>query len=235
MPYVRNVATMVFLVLLTLPLPAAAETRYVSDQLVVTLRQQPADQAETITTLRTDTPLEILAEQGRYLQVRAPGGEKGYVLSQYITKELPKTIVIERLQKEGAQLQQKLDAAEKAREAALAELQKVQATLAEESQTTEQQVIALESDLAQTRRELQEATDRYDTLLADSREVVNITSARNQLEEDNARLTTEIETIRQENKKLLTTGMVQWFLAGGGVFLIGWLAGKLSRKRNRSF
>ncbi|MDP1465893.1 SH3 domain-containing protein, partial [Klebsiella pneumoniae] len=70
MAYVRNVAAMAFLVLLALPLAAAAETRYVSDQLVVTLRQQPADQAEVITTLRTDTPLEILADQGRYLLVQ---------------------------------------------------------------------------------------------------------------------------------------------------------------------
>ncbi|MCP3176065.1 TIGR04211 family SH3 domain-containing protein [Desulfuromonas sp. KJ2020] len=234
MPYVRNVAVMAFLVLLTLPLAAAAETRYVSDQLVVTLRQQPADQAEVIATMRTDTPLEILAEEGRYLQVRIPSGEKGYVLSQYVTSELPKPLIIARLQKELAGLQQKLAAAQKAREAAINELQNIQATLAEESRTTEQQVTELQTALDQTRRELQEATERYDTLLANSREVVNITNARNQLEEDNARLNTEIETIRQENKKLLTTGMIQWFLAGGGVFLIGWLVGKLSRKR-RSF
>lgn len=234
MPYVRNVAVMAFLVLLTLPLAAAAETRYVSDQLVVTLRQQPADQAEVIATMRTDTPLEILAEEGRYLQVRIPSGEKGYVLSQYVTSELPKPLIIARLQKELAGLQQKLAAAQKAREAAINELQNIQATLAEESRTTEQQVTELQTALDQTRRELQEATERYDTLLANSREVVNITNARNQLEEDNARLNNEIETIRQENKKLLTTGMIQWFLAGGGVFLIGWLVGKLSRKR-RSF
>ncbi|MDW7644039.1 MAG: TIGR04211 family SH3 domain-containing protein [Desulfuromonadales bacterium] len=234
MPYVRNVAAMAFLVLLALPLAAAAETRYVSDQLVVTLRQQPADQAEVITTMRTDTPLEILADQGRYLQVRIPSGEKGYVLSQYVTTELPKPLIIDRLQNELAQLQQKLAVAEKARDAAINEQQTIQATLTEESQTTEQQVTELQTALDQTRGELQEATERYDTLLANSREVVNITNARNQLEEDNARLSAEIETIRQENKKLLTTGMIQWFLAGGGVFLIGWLVGKLSRKR-RSF
>ncbi|MGE4580315.1 MAG: SH3 domain-containing protein [Desulfuromonadales bacterium] len=225
---------MAFLVLLVLPLAAAAETRYVSDQLVVTIRQQPADQAEVITTLRTDTPLEVLADQGRYLLVQTPAGEKGYVQSQYITSDLPKPIVIDRLQKERAQLQQKLAAAEKAREAAISELQKIKTTLATESQTTEQQVTELKSALAQARSELQEATERYDTLLANSREIVNITNARNQLEEDNARLSAEIEAIRQENKSLLTTGMIQWFLAGGGVFLIGWLVGKLSRKR-RSF
>ncbi|BCA81095.1 SH3 domain-containing protein [Desulfuromonas sp. AOP6] len=234
MPYVRNMIAMAFLVLLTLPLAAAAETRYVSDQLVVTIRQQPADQAEVITTLRTDTPLEVLADQGRYLLVQTPAGEKGYVQSQYITSDLPKPIVIDRLQKERAQLQQKLAAAEKAREAAISELQKIKTTLATESQTTEQQVTELKSALAQARSELQEATERYDTLLANSREIVNITNARNQLEEDNARLSAEIEAIRQENKSLLTTGMIQWFLAGGGVFLIGWLVGKLSRKR-RSF
>jgi len=234
MPYVRNMIAMAFLVLLVLPLAAAAETRYVSDQLVVTIRQQPADQAEVITTLRTDTPLEVLADQGRYLLVQTPAGEKGYVQSQYITSDLPKPIVIDRLQKERAQLQQKLAAAEKAREAAISELQKIKTTLATESQTTEQQVTELKSALAQARSELQEATERYDTLLANSREIVNITNARNQLEEDNARLSAEIEAIRQENKSLLTTGMIQWFLAGGGVFLIGWLVGKLSRKR-RSF
>ena len=43
-----------------------AETRYVSDLIVVSLREQPQNSAPTITYLRTDTAVEVLEETGIY-------------------------------------------------------------------------------------------------------------------------------------------------------------------------
>ncbi len=229
----RYIAVMVFFFLLTPVL--SAETRYVSDQLVITLRQQANNDSEIITTLRTDTPLEVLSDDGRYLLVRTENGEQGYVQSQYITKDTPKAILITRLERDKAQLQDKVSTLQKNRDALDAELNANKTEHRQNTQEGEQKISDLQKALDEAKKELEQVNKKYDTLLADSREVVNITNTRNQLEEDKTRLTEEIEALRQENKKLLTTGMIQWFLAGGGVFLVGWIIGKISRKKRRGF
>jgi SH3 domain protein len=79
---------------------AHAERRYVSDSLIVTLRGAPGKDSKAVRKLRTDTPVEVLEESGRYLRVRTEEGEEGWVGKQYISSEVPKPIIIEGLRKE---------------------------------------------------------------------------------------------------------------------------------------
>ena len=98
-----------FLLLLTAAGAASAETRYVSDLLVITVRSAKGNNYETLETLITATPVEILEEDKTYVKVRTPKGNEGYILKQYITKELPKATQIKQLQGEITALQNKLD------------------------------------------------------------------------------------------------------------------------------
>ena len=63
---------------------AMAETRYVSDLLVVTVRSAKGNSYETLETLITGTPVEILEEDNTYVKVLTPKGSEGYILKQYI-------------------------------------------------------------------------------------------------------------------------------------------------------
>ncbi len=85
-----------------------AETRYVSDQLVVSLREQPQKSSSPIIYLRTDMAVEILEEAGEYIKVRSKKGETGYILQKYLTTAKPKSIIINKLQKERDQLAGKI-------------------------------------------------------------------------------------------------------------------------------
>ena len=67
------------------PLPAAADTRYVGDELVITLRQGKGTDYKIIRTLKSGTPFEVLEEGKSYLKVRTEDGVEGYVLRQYVT------------------------------------------------------------------------------------------------------------------------------------------------------
>ena len=226
--------SLTFVLLLT-AMPALAETRYVSDQLIITLRSAPDTDASVVTTLKTDAPVEILEESGRYLKVRSAAGEDGYVLSQYITEALPKSLQLERLQGERDQLQRKLQRLEEAQGATSSELEtarRQQEVLATELQA---KLSAAEEELTSTRQQLTAVTAKYAALQKDAREVVAIAAQREELQGERDRLKTQLEQLREENNTLLRTGMIQWFLAGGGVFFIGWIAGKISRKKRRGF
>ena len=70
-----------------------ADTRYVSDMLILTLREGQGSQYKAIRTLRTGTPIEVLEESARYFRVRTQEGEEGWVEKQYISPEEPKAVI----------------------------------------------------------------------------------------------------------------------------------------------
>ena len=87
---------------------AQAERRYVSDTLIITLREAPNSDGRALRTLRTGAPVEVLEESGRYLRVQTEAGEEGWVADQYITPETPKSIIIAQLKDEMNRLRGKI-------------------------------------------------------------------------------------------------------------------------------
>jgi SH3 domain protein len=222
-------------VLLLLPSGGLAETRYVSDQLVITLREAARDSAPMIKTLRTDTAVEILGEQGAFFRVREPGGKEGYVLKQYISPQLPKPRQIDHLKKENASLDGML---KKCRE----ELSGLRDTSKDVRAQDRERIAELEALIAdleqekQTRMENYDAIrEKYEKLKAQSENVVQLAEENKQLHTDQSRLSEENVRLAEQNQKLMMKGIIQWFLAGGGVFFIGWLSGKFSRRKKSSF
>lgn len=207
---------------LFIPAIVAAETAYVSDQLVVTLRRGNSTEYKILKTLRTGTSMEVLerTEGDNYVKVRLENGEEGYVLGQYLTAETPKTIIISRLENQLGKIREQLAQAK--------------AKLAESSQeegALTGSISELNQALANTKEELRAVTEKYNTLRKDSAEVVAITNERDLLKETNEKLAAEVQSLTAENSDLLRTGAIRWFLAGGGVLFLGWLIGKASRKK----
>ncbi len=199
--------------LLLLAASCLAETRYVSDILIVTVRAQPSNGAELLTTVPTATPLEILADQGEFLHIRTDKGVEGYVRSQYVSKETPKAVQIRQLRRTNQQLQD-----------ANADLE---ARLAELEQQTGQ--------LTSSNQELEKIRSDYLKLQKASDNVIQITRERDLLQQENSELTERMQQLKEENSLYLRTGVIKWFLAGAGVLFFGWLLGKVSRKKKRNY
>jgi len=87
---------------------AQADKRYVSDSLVLTLREAPNSDGRILGTVRTGDPVEVLEESGRYLRVQTEAGEQGWVAEQYITAETPKPMIIAQLRDELDRLQERI-------------------------------------------------------------------------------------------------------------------------------
>jgi SH3 domain protein len=220
---------------LVFPGMAIAETAYVTDQLVITVRRGKSAQHAIIKTIKTGTPVEVLeSEKGDpYVKVRLESGEEGYALAQYLSGETPKPVIISRLQKEVGQLQNKLDEVEKKRDQIADELKVIRREKSGKEDKLNSYVAGLETELSTTRQELQTLKEEYDTLLEKSKSVMEISSERDILKERNVQLTSEVRFLREEKSRLVRSGVIKWFLAGGGVFFFGWFIGKISRKKKQ--
>ena len=227
--------SLVLLSMLVLSSMVAAETRYVSDQLVITLRQGKSSRHKILRTLKTGTPLEVLEEGKSYLKVRTSDGIEGYVLRQYIGTNPPKHQLIKRLEGENKGLQQKIARLDKANDDLKAQIAAMQENHAQELLELTGRSSLTEEALQQVQQEQEVFAENYSTLLAQSENVVAIAEERDQLLKDKSKLTSEVTSLRNQNEELSDTRMIKWLLAGGGLLLVGGIIGKISRKKRTRY
>ena len=211
-----------------------AETRYVSDQLVVSLREQPQNDANTITYLKTDTPVEVIEVGEEYVQVKTENGEVGYIQKHYLTKDTPKTRIISRLNRDNQGLQERVRELEQRYNESFAESDAARKKTLSELEQARLRVDVLDKELQEAKAELAELTKAYATLRKNAENVVAITAERDRLRGSNEELTATVATLEEANEEHLTKETTQWFLAGAGVLFFGWLLGKFSRARRKS-
>ncbi|MBW2056296.1 MAG: TIGR04211 family SH3 domain-containing protein [Deltaproteobacteria bacterium] len=75
-----------------------AETMYVTDRLYLSLRNTPELEQPSIAVLPSDTAVEVLETDNGWAKVKLEDGRTGWVLKKYLVRDLPKSVVIERLQ-----------------------------------------------------------------------------------------------------------------------------------------
>ena len=214
---------------------AAAETRYVSDQLVITMRQGKTNQHKILRTLKTGTPLEILEEDESYLKVRTTDGLEGYVLNQYISTDSPKQGIIKRLEGENNELKREIGRFKKSNNELNAKIATLQKNHAQELLELTNRSTHIEESLEKIKQEQAVTDENYSILRDQSENVIAISEERDQLLKDKSRLASEVTSLRNQNEKLSDTRMIKWFLAGGGVLLFGWIIGKVSRKKRTRY
>lgn len=202
---------------------AIADTRYITDSLVVTLRNNTSNDHQVLERLSSNTPVTFLAEQGNFYQVRTPKGNEGFILKQYVTADVPKALLIEQLQARIAALE--------------ADYNQLQAryTRLQQGNDDSTQNTDLVLQLEEARTNLKQLTEQYESLRESSADVLTLYENNQLLEEQNQSLTREVRILREENSSFHRSNMIQWFLAGAGVFLGGWLIGKVSRQKPRGF
>ncbi|MBF0241149.1 MAG: TIGR04211 family SH3 domain-containing protein [Desulfamplus sp.] len=221
---IYTISILIFSLILTPP--AFAETGYVSDMLILSLKEGPGRQFNTIKTLRSNTQLEILETTERYLKVQTLEGDVGWVESQYITKELPKALIIEELNKKIEQLEAKNQAGVSQNVAVnqsqnINKINELELTANNKEIDYTNKIKSLESAL---NREL-EKNRRLETQLRNAKEesesshfYSNTTDTESSLPDDNT----------------LKTAMIKWFCAGAAVLIAGWFIGRSFSGARRS-
>jgi len=227
---------LIFFLLMLLPftLPAGivcAETQYVSDQLIITMREGQGNKYKIIKTLKAGTPLEIIEESEQYLKVRTGSGSEGWVLKQYVTRETPKPEIIAGLEKEIDRLNRKIEEYKKDKESLQDKLKTATSDHNNKIRGLQQNVSESKGKVEQTSRDLKVMSEKYDALLKDSKDVVLLVQDRDNMKASNSELQIRTEQLQKENYELKQSQRIWWFVAGGGVFFVGWIVGKISRQK----
>jgi len=233
----RNILCILVLLTSYVIVPAAAaDTRYVVDELVITLRLGKSTQHKILKTLKTGAPLEVLEEDDKtYLKVRTTDGIEGYVLRQYISTNPPKTQRIEELEMLRSSQQKKIASLEAAKSNLAMQLKSIQGDYNQKFSEISAKSADLEQRLEQALINERTTAEKYDALITQAENVVTIVEERDRLLQKNKRLETDITALLEKKDKLADSRMIKWFLAGAGVFFFGWIIGKVSRKKRSRF
>jgi SH3 domain protein len=231
----RNLA---FKLLMALPIilvllvqTAQADTRYVSDKLIIGMREGEGGAYNVIKYLETGTSLEVLEEGDDYLRVRTRKGEEGWVPKKYITSETPKAVVISGLNKEVARLKSLIEKAKEEKKSLMAELASRKREHSARVDELKKAVNTGEEKASISARGLEQATSKYNALVEQSGNVLELVEERDRLRAQNKRLVDGDIVLSEENRRLKRNRMLWWFLAGACVFFVGWFVGKASRQK----
>jgi SH3 domain protein len=189
---------------------AQAETRYVTDQLTITLRTGQGSGYRVLQSLPSGTTVEVLSENEEtgYSHVRAPDGTEGYALTQYLTTEQPAQVELARVKKE---LEQLRDQPEEDAEEELTKLR------------SEYQALKLRYDTLEF--ENVQLSQRMESVKENATNVVSLMDERDEALQQINRLTTELDELRVRNLELENHSDKKWFMAGAGVLILGVVVG----------
>ncbi|MEE9542546.1 MAG: TIGR04211 family SH3 domain-containing protein [Thermodesulfobacteriota bacterium] len=219
------------LILLAVPATLYADTRYVSDKLIITMRRGAGNEFMIVKTLTTGTPLKILKEKEKYLKVSTTDGTEGWVLKQYITTDIPKTAVINSLQREIEKLKVNIKRLVSERNTVKKKFGEEQGLRQGDAKTQERKLNKANNQIYSLNKKLKETTNKYKALVKNSGGVIKITNERDRLNKENQRLNGENRELTGKNKSLTKKNTFYWFLAGAGVLFLGWVVGQFSKRK----
>ena len=193
---------------------AAAETRYVSDVLEITLRSGKGTSFGITRMLRSGTAVQVLEvdKKSGYTQVRTKSGKEGWVLSRFLMN--------------GRAARERLTAAEKSR----AELELENRKLATAMSTLTDEKKALASNLGELEGQSRSVSQELTEIKRTASSALAIDSENKDLKGRLVSLERQLQTVQQENQSLKDRTARDWFMVGAAVVLLGIIIGLIIPK-----
>ncbi len=198
---------------------ASAASWYVKPSAEVPLRRGQGKEYRIVAVLQDGTPVELLETEEPWARVRLASGKEGWILKRYLSSEPPLGQQIVALREEKKNLEQ-------------------------ECARTRQELQELTDANAQTEKELTACLIERDRIKADfqalQQDTADVVRTKKKLTDSLLllkNLEAKLSSVQAENSTLKKNARLKWFLAGGGVLVLGWLLGLItgrSRKRRSS-
>jgi SH3 domain protein len=212
-----KITIMLAVVLLLTAFAGMAETKYVSNNLAITLRTGPGNNRKIIAQPRVGTPLEIIQAGEQYSQVRTPGGTSGWVLSRYLTPKKPAVLVLSQLQAEHAQVVQRYNA--------------LKQKAAQLGTTTK----GLSGDLTATQKALDQLTAEHEALKNEAQGYLKLKAKYEKAVKEATQVRARADKVEKELQQLYSSELNTGLLYGGGLIVLGFIVGFIvKRPRRRS-
>jgi SH3 domain protein len=187
-----------------------AATMYISDELTVPLRRGPSNTYKIIHAgLPSGMALEILGEDkdAGFTNVRTPNGTEGWVPTQYLAGE--------------PSAKDKLGVATKRVQALEAELKGVRDNYSQ-SRGANKEAEGRSADLTKQTEKLQAELNEIRRVSATS---IATYDENKKLKAESTDLNTKVAQLTERVRSLERNVMLRWLLAGGGLVLLGLVAG----------
>lgn len=224
---------------------AFAASGYISDKLIVYLKDNTGQSSKSVARVQTGDQVEIIGTKDNFHYVRTTNGAEGWILKQYILFSKPKEIQIGTLQTENNELKRQL-AEERQNDAKkLDELRQTFEASNDQSLFLEKmaeldKITLQRNELSQSNKELevllQIAESERDELRQEKGNVVELRTSRDKLAKQVTQLRSFLDTAihRDTNSSGLNIdSRILWLLAGALILLVGILIGKMGKTKKK--
>jgi SH3 domain protein len=228
-PTIKISRVFIFLLLLSFLLPCStiffsakavnAATRYVMPSAEVVVRTGQGNEYKIIGMVKDGDVVDLLQESDAYAMVRLPDGREGWMLKRFLSAAPPLSVVVASLRAENEKMKQR-------------EMEQTQ-----QVNEISENLKKAEAELVSILTERDRIKTDYQNLRQDTADVILIKEDMLRVTKENELLVQEMAALKEENNKLNKDRSINWFLAGGGVLLVGMFIGRLSsasRKRKSS-
>lgn len=203
-----------FSLLLTATL-VAAETKFVSDDLTITLRTGPGKDRKIISLIPIGRAVEIVSPGDEWTEVRLSNGKQGWSLTRYLTSKEPASMTLARLQQQFTKLSNDYES-----------LKKRSSQLSTEGK-------GLAGELAQTQQALNKLTNEHDTLKNESKGFLELKAKYTKALKDSQKSRSEANKLQEQYKELYSNELNKGLLIGGGMIVLGFIAGFILKRPKR--
>jgi SH3 domain protein len=211
--------------------PAFAETRYVSDLLIISVREGQSDDTPILGYLISDTPVEVIEEDenGEFAKVETPEGLVGWVKKRFLNTKLPKSTVITELEDQVKNLEEKIDLLQQ--NAATGDSQDIKAEYENKINSFQEALTNEKRRALRLENELKTLTAQNKNLAGKQQQQPDVSKELLALKEKNQKLMAEIQRAQKQPHTSFFSGNIKWFLAGAGVLILGLIIGRSLRRK----
>ncbi|MDY6906347.1 MAG: TIGR04211 family SH3 domain-containing protein [Thermodesulfobacteriota bacterium] len=113
---------------------------YLTDTIKITMRSGKGMDHKIIALLQVGQKVSALAVEDEWTQIRTEAGKEGWVLSRFVSAEVPNRILLQQLQSDYASVTERCDALEKENKALINKNQALEAELASNIETSQARI-----------------------------------------------------------------------------------------------
>ena len=210
-----GVSAIALLILICTAIIAVAETKYVVEEFEITMRTGPGTSNKIIALIPSGKQVEVITPGEEWTEVRLGTGKQGWVLTRYLSGELPSELRLERLQKKYEELLNR----HKDLDQNATELGSVKKELT--------------ATLTDTQSKLAELTAAYEALKSESADFIQLKKNYQTTAKDLNEARTRAENAESELNRLSNNQIYTGMLYGGGLLAVGFIVGFIMKKPKR--
>ena len=211
---------------------AVADTQYVSDLMIISMKEGQDPDTPVVGYLRSAAAVEVLEETGELMRIQTEDGSQGWVRKKFIVKDKPKAVIIRELEEKIALLEDDIKTLLKG-----SDTQDLTNTIKE----YKQQIVLLTTSLENEKKttstlqdNLQEVNAAHQALVNTHKNTADTIKELASLKDENQALKDKIAALPSMDSTPMLPGNMKWFLIGGGVLLLGFLIGRAIRGSKRA-